>query len=127
VRAWFDAGALDAIAEPGSKGFAWGDAPGAAFFVVRKAGQVFAYRNRCPHTGAPLEWQPDQFLDMDNSFIQCALHGALFRAQDGFCLRGPCAGQSLQPLRVEVVDGRVRVDITPLSPPPETDDAGAAG
>ena len=116
---WFDAGPLDAIPEPGSKGYARGDERNAAFFVVRKAGRVFAYLNRCPHTGAPLEWQPDQFLDMDDGFIQCALHGALFRVADGFCLRGPCAGQSLRPLPLEVVQGRVRVDVAALPVAPE--------
>ena len=78
-------------------------------FVVRKDGILAAYRNCCPHTGAPLEWLPDQFLDLDNSFIQCAIHGALFRPEDGYCLRGPCVGQSLEPLALEVVDGRIRV------------------
>ena len=111
---WFDAGAIESIDEPGSRGFALGDGVGAAFFVVRKDGLVVAYRNRCPHTGAPLEWQPHQFLDVDNGFIQCALHGALFRVGDGYCLRGPCVGQSLQTLPTEVSSGRIRVDISGL-------------
>ena len=83
--------------------------PPLRLFVVRKDGILAAYRNRCPHTGAPLEWLPDQFLDLDNSFIQCAIHGALFRPEDGYCLRGPCVGQSLEPLALEVVDGRIRL------------------
>lgn len=111
---WFDAGRADAIPEPGSKGFSAGGNGGAAFFVVRKEGQVHAYRNRCPHTGAPLEWQPDQFLDIDNGFIQCALHGALFRVGDGYCLRGPCASQSLEPLPLKQADGHILVDISAL-------------
>jgi nitrite reductase/ring-hydroxylating ferredoxin subunit len=80
-------------------------------FVVRKDGVLAAYRNRCPHTGAPLEWLPDQFLDLENSFIECALHGALFRPEDGYCLRGPCVGASLEGLELEVVDGRVQVTL----------------
>jgi nitrite reductase/ring-hydroxylating ferredoxin subunit len=80
-------------------------------FVVRKEGVLAAYRNRCPHTGAPLEWLPDQFLDLENSFIECALHGALFRPEDGYCLRGPCVGASLESLELEVVDGRVQVTL----------------
>lgn len=123
---------LDEIKDPGSRGF---DHPkvsmsGAAYFVVHKHGEVFAYVNRCPHTGAPLEWQPDQFLDFDDSFIQCAIHGALFRVKDGYCLRGPCAGASLQRLAVEVIDGVVAVDLAPLSGGLETApdaDAGSSG
>lgn len=101
--------ALDELSEPGSRGFEIdaGDAMPLKLFVVRKDGVLAAYRNSCPHTGAPLEWLPDQFLDMDNSFIQCAIHGALFRPEDGYCLRGPCVGKSLQRLPVEVVDGQV--------------------
>lgn len=108
---------LREIADPGSRGFVLerrGGDEAYRLFVVHKAGQVTAFRNRCPHTGAPLEWQPDRFLDLDDAFIQCAIHGALFRPEDGYCLRGPCAGQSLESLPVAVSsDGRVRV-ILPL-------------
>jgi len=117
---WFDAGPVDAIVEPGSKGFSLQGRAGADFFVVRKDGQVHAYRNRCPHTGAPLEWQPDQFLDIDNGFIQCALHGALFRVGDGFCLRGPCASQSLEGLPLKANDGHILVEVSAIrSPEPD--------
>ena len=80
-------------------------------FVVQKDGVLAAYRNRCPHTGAPLEWQADQFFDLDNSFIQCAIHGALFRPEDGYCVRGPCAGQSLEPVELAVIDGYLQITL----------------
>lgn len=101
------------VPTPGSRGFEF-DNDGAEplrLFVVRQGDVVAAYRNRCPHTGAPLEWQPDQFLDSDNSYIQCAIHGALFRPEDGYCVRGPCAGGWLERLDLMVVDGRVRVSV----------------
>lgn len=47
-------------------------------FVVYKNGEIYAYQNRCPHVGVELNWQPDQFLSVDNRSIQCSLHGALF-------------------------------------------------
>jgi nitrite reductase/ring-hydroxylating ferredoxin subunit len=101
---------FDELAEPGCRGFAVppaaGDLGAESLFVVRRDGQVYGYLNRCPHTGAPLEWQPHQFLDPDGSFIQCALHGALFQPEDGYCVSGPCAGDRLQSLRVEVRAGR---------------------
>ena len=71
---------------------------GDKLFAVRKDGQVFAYRNRCPHRGIPLEWLPDQFLDHSASLIQCATHGALFLIDSGECVAGPCAGQALEAL-----------------------------
>lgn len=105
--------ALSELADPGSRGFVLEDAEQeiVSLFVVHKDGVLAAYINRCPHTGAPLEWLPDQFLDLESSFIQCALHGALFRPEDGYCLRGPCVGASLEGLELAVVDGRVQVTL----------------
>jgi nitrite reductase/ring-hydroxylating ferredoxin subunit len=102
--------ALAELDDPGSRGFdiprGEGELP-YSLFLVRKGDAVYAYRNSCPHTGAPLEWQPHQFLDRDHSFIECALHGALFAIADGRCLRGPCIGDHLQRLVVSVRDGEV--------------------
>lgn len=87
------------LPDPGSRGFSLAlGGETLALLVVQREGEVYAYLNRCPHTGVNLEWRPDQFLDPGERYIQCATHGALFRIEDGFCLRGPCAGQSLQPL-----------------------------
>ena len=78
-------------------------------FVVRRGTQVFAYRNHCPHTGSPLDWQPDQFLNLDRTLIQCATHMALFRIDDGRCVSGPCKGEALTPVALSVVDGWVEI------------------
>ena len=87
--------APDELAAGQSRGF---EIAGEKLFAVRKDGQLYAYRNRCPHRGIPLEWLPDQFLDHSASLIQCATHGALFLIESGECVAGPCAGQSLQEL-----------------------------
>lgn len=111
--------ALTDLSDPGSRGFELPRGEGQqpfALFVVQKAGQLSAYRNSCPHTGAPLEWLPNQFLDRDSGFIECALHGALFDIHSGQCLRGPCIGDHLEPLAVSVRDGMVWLD-TPIPPP----------
>jgi len=94
--------ALDDLADPGSFGFEIQLSNGDLLsgFLVRKGGEIFGYRNQCPHLGTPLDWQPHQFLDIENSFIQCATHGALFQISDGHCLRGPCAGDRLKPLNI---------------------------
>lgn len=99
---------LDAIEEPGSLGFDL-DGDEGGLFVVRHDSCVFAYRNRCPHTGAPLDWSPDQFLDPDGALIQCAMHGALFSIDTGECLHGPCVGASLEPLPIQVIDEQVHL------------------
>ena len=61
------------IADPGSKGFTLQQEE-VTVFIVHFQNKVYGYLNRCPHTGAPLEWKPDQFLDFENRFIQCAMH-----------------------------------------------------
>lgn len=83
------------------------DPEGYGVVVVRRDGALRAYRNRCPHTGVPLEWLPDVFLDPEGEHLQCATHAALFRIGDGHCIAGPCAGRGLQPLPVEERDGWV--------------------
>ena len=70
--------------------------PSASLFAVRKEGQVYIYRNQCPHRRVPLNWQADQFLDDSHSLIRCAQHGALFSIEDGQCVAGPCEGKELE-------------------------------
>lgn len=102
--------AVDEITDPGSRGFDLAlSGDGQGLFVVRHDNRVFAYRNSCPHTGAPLDWSPDQFLDPDGALIQCAMHGALFSIETGECLHGPCVGASLEPLSVCIIDGQVHL------------------
>lgn len=70
-------------------------------FCVRHEGQHYCYRNNCPHTGATLNWVPNQFLTVEGDLLQCAVHGALFRIEDGLCIQGPCIGERLLPLAVD--------------------------
>ena len=101
---------LDEIEDPGSRGFdekLSAESGSGGFFIVRRGNEAFAYLNSCPHTKAPLEWLPDQFLDQQREYIQCSLHGALFSLDTGYCLRGPCAGDALTPLVVSVENGDV--------------------
>ncbi|MGY8813687.1 MAG: Rieske (2Fe-2S) protein [Gammaproteobacteria bacterium] len=78
-------------------------------FIVKKANNVYAYENRCPHVGTSLDWQPNQFLDSSNSWIQCSTHGALFRIEDGFCIQGPCVNQYLTGIKVEIKNKKIIV------------------
>ena len=76
-------------------------------FVIRKNDHVYAYKNVCPHAQAPLEWNPDEFLDEKKETIICALHGARFSIEEGDCLKGPCDGIGLTAVTVEVVDDEI--------------------
>ena len=76
-------------------------------FVLRLGTALFGYRNFCPHIGAPLDGLPDDFMSEDGRHLRCANHGALFRPEDGLCVEGPCEGDSLRKIAIEVVDGEV--------------------
>ena len=72
-------------------------------FLVRGDGEpIFAYENYCPHAGGPLNLLPNRFLSRDKQHLLCATHGAKFNIDDGVCVRGPCQGDCLNPLPVNV-------------------------
>jgi nitrite reductase/ring-hydroxylating ferredoxin subunit len=98
--------AADEIQPDSARGFS-STQTGAPYeiFVVHKRGHYFGYINSCPHTGAPLEWMPDQFLSLDGDHIQCSLHGARFTIDQGRCIQGPCLGQGLSPVEITVQNG----------------------
>lgn len=91
------------LSDPGSRGFSVKD-NGQTIdgFIVKNDCSYYAYRNSCPHTGAPLDWVEHQFLDIDDSLIQCAVHDARFFIDTGECVFGPCPGESLEKLDIVV-------------------------
>lgn len=75
--------------------------------ILRRDGEeVFAWQNSCPH-------QPDVRLDtgggaiVSDDQIVCPKHGARFECGDGYCTRGPCRGDALEEVAVDVRDGDV--------------------
>jgi nitrite reductase/ring-hydroxylating ferredoxin subunit len=100
---------IEDIADPGSKGFP--PAPGGftGLFAVRRGQDVWVYVNSCPHIGIALDWTPDRFLSVDGQFIICATHGAEFRLEDGYCVRGPCQGAALESVLIQIKDGDVLI------------------
>lgn len=70
-----------------------------AFLIYFKK-HCYAYENSCPHTGANLNWQKEQFFSFDGHFLQCSLHGALFAPDTGKCVRGPCVGSQLKAINI---------------------------
>ncbi|MFC3124996.1 Rieske (2Fe-2S) protein [Pseudoroseomonas globiformis] len=94
---------LEEIPDGKARGFAGPPGGFMGLLAVRRGEAVFVYVNSCPHIGVPLEMMPDRFLDGAGRRILCAVHGATFRVEDGFCLTGPCAGDSLEavPARID--------------------------
>ncbi|WP_101757639.1 Rieske (2Fe-2S) protein [Oceanicoccus sp. KOV_DT_Chl] len=95
---------INDIADEKSKALEHGDE---RLFAVKKDGQIYVYRNHCPHLGVELNWLEDQFLDSDGALIQCTTHGALFLIEDGECVAGPCMGQSLEAIPFEIIDQQI--------------------
>jgi nitrite reductase/ring-hydroxylating ferredoxin subunit len=77
--------------------------------LVREAGQVHAFLNRCPHAGRPLGMGRAHLVTPDGELLQCLAHGALFEKASGLCVAGPCLDESLRRLPVAVLDGEVRL------------------
>lgn len=101
---------LDEIPDGAGRGFVFGRGLERwAVFAVRRGEAVFAYVNSCPHAGTPLDWPPDRFFNFEGTLLRCGTHGARFRVEDGYCVSGPCAGKSLVPVAVELVDGVLRL------------------
>jgi nitrite reductase/ring-hydroxylating ferredoxin subunit len=95
---------LSELDETGSRGFAVGEGDWPLRgFIVRTANGLAAYVNTCPHAGHPLNFRPHKFLTPDRNLILCASHGALFARDNGLCIAGPCPGQRLRAVPIEVL------------------------
>ncbi|HYM36609.1 MAG TPA: Rieske 2Fe-2S domain-containing protein [Steroidobacteraceae bacterium] len=71
-------------------------------FVVRQGDQVFAYLNRCPHAGHPLNLLANDFFSPDQTVLMCKSHGACFEIATGLCVAGPCPGARLRPIALRI-------------------------
>ena len=78
-----------------------------SLIVYRDGDHVRAWLNICPHAGRRLDWAPGQFLKSKDGFLVCAAHGASFELAGGECVAGPCRGESLRAVEVEVRGGAV--------------------
>ena len=81
--------------------------------LVRQGGAVHAWRDACPHHGTPMAWRRHAYLNAARDRIVCAAHGALFEIATGLCTQGPCLGESLSALPLQVqADGVVTVGLS---------------
>lgn len=87
------------IPEREARGFDTDQGP---IFITQRDGAFYAYLNNCPHLGTELEYQENQFLDMDREYIICSTHGALFQVESGNCVFGPCQGDHLTRVEISV-------------------------
>ncbi|WP_426690176.1 Rieske (2Fe-2S) protein [Rhodanobacter ginsengiterrae] len=79
-----------------------------SLILLRRGDQVHGYLNVCPHAGRRLDYAPGKFLLKSDTLI-CAVHGATFNQGDGLCIAGPCRGEHLRTVTLQVDDGEVRL------------------
>ena len=85
-------------------------ATGSVILVRQADGTIVAWRNACPHMGIELDWEPSRLLTRDGRYLQCTGHRALFRLDNGLCVRGPCADELLTPVPVRIENAMVMLD-----------------
>ena len=99
---------VEELARTGARSVVLGDSPDTLdVLVVQTAEGRRAYINACPHQFIPLETFPDWVFTDDREHLVCSGHGALFVPESGFCVEGPCEGDSLQRLNIIEQDGAI--------------------
>ena len=83
----------------------------ASVIVGRSGDALVAYANICRHQPVPLDAGGTPLVAPDGTHLLCQSHGALYRPSDGFCVAGPCEGQSLFAARVVTDDAGVGVEL----------------
>ena len=100
---------VDELRDGAARGFAGRRAGRDRLFVVKHGGRLHAYLDDCPHQpGSAMAWRRDAYLNAGATRIVCSGHGAEFEIESGRCTLGPCLGQSLARVGLEVdADGSV--------------------
>jgi len=81
-----------------------------ALLVVRRAGRLFVYENRCPHTRDTLDPEGGSLATGAGLLIECQRHAAQFITDTGECVAGPCQGESLTAVAFSLRDGAIYLD-----------------
>lgn len=79
---------------------------GIEIILRRDGGEVFAWRNSCPHK-PKVALDPGGGAIVDDEQLVCHEHGARFECGDGHCTFGPCRGDALDEIQLRVHDGDV--------------------
>jgi len=78
-----------------------------SLILTRSGDRVAAFRNKCPHAGYPLQRADGRIVVQEGRYMVCGAHGASFTLAEGACAGGPCNGDGLQRVAIEVRDGVV--------------------
>lgn len=73
--------------------------------MLKQKGKTYiGFKNNCPHQGRRMNYSLGKFLTTQEGNIVCPAHGAVFNPDDGLCINGPCLGQSLEPVQIQLND-----------------------
>jgi nitrite reductase/ring-hydroxylating ferredoxin subunit len=81
-----------------------------ALLVVKRAGQLFLYENKCPHTQDTLDPMGGSVTSDDGLLIHCQRHAAEFITDTGECVAGPCQGESLSAVAFTLSNDDIYLD-----------------
>lgn len=101
---------LDEIADGTGRVFTWGSGKDAySVVVVRRGETASAFVNVCPHFHIPLDHHGT--VTTFGEFVLCSHHYAAFRADDGYCVEGPCEDAALTAVPLVLEHGCVRLGL----------------
>ena len=102
MAAWHPAIALSELPAQGFKGV---EVAGQALLIGRMQGRPFAWRDRCPHAGAPL-----RVGKLRGEELQCPRHGWMFNLATGCSIPDdPAFHLSAVPVKIEGAEVFVEV------------------
>jgi nitrite reductase/ring-hydroxylating ferredoxin subunit len=103
-----DVCAFDDVADGKARVVVFGKAWGAFELIVARAGaDVFGYVNECKHLPIALNLLADDAVPTAKQHLVCEHHCASFRFRDGYCVEGPCEGESLDAVPLAIRSGRI--------------------
>jgi nitrite reductase/ring-hydroxylating ferredoxin subunit len=78
-----------------------------SLILTRSGDRIAAFRNKCPHAGYPLQRADGRVLVQEKRYMVCGAHGASFAPSDGACAGGPCNGDGLERIEIDVRNGEI--------------------
>ncbi len=78
-----------------------------AVLLTRVDAEIKAWSVKCPHMDFPIQPAQGSKPLLRQRLFECHMHHALFRASDGVCVAGPCVGERLKMVRIEVLENEV--------------------
>ena len=80
-------------------------------FIACFRGRLVAYENVCRHIPLTLDYADNRFFTDDQRHFICRTHGALYEPHSGLCVEGPCRGERLFPLEIEISEETIWLKI----------------